>query len=306
MAQLYKVGKTYYAEISAGKFAAVPSESAAKQAGIDLGDAKIMNANWKPKTTTAWNLGKAQKAWGGAPVVTPSPAAARAVSTGDPTLDSVLNQSQQYLNQLIANGQNINPNVEITEEKAAEFLAQAQREIDPYYATQMSLARESLLSSIGYSKADILAKEQKYERQYGQNLRTLSSQMAESGMAYSGERTRSEQELAVSTQASLDAARRALAESTGQAARTYAQAWGGKNIPTAPTISATPQVTAGIGTFGRSGRELPLYELPSDIYSSLIGEQEYQKQAAVKGRQAELEQGYRTQQETKASRKLNL
>ena len=117
---------------------------------------------------------------------------------------------QDLMDKLIKMGQVLNPNIEITPEKAAEFLAKAQTEIDPYYSSQLKLARESLLSSIGYSKEQILTNEKDLERKYGINVRQLGEQAAEQGFALSGIRQRAEQQLATETQANIEQQRRQL------------------------------------------------------------------------------------------------
>lgn len=218
---------------------------------------------------------------------------------GGTILDETITALQGFLDELAKKGQIINPDVEITEDQLAEFLAQAEREIDPYYATQLSAARDSLLSNLGYTKDEILKKETQWERQYGTAVRQLGEQAAEMGFAQSGLRRRSEQELAVETREDIEGLRTAGQRFGEEAGRGFAQLWGGAPGYQTPdfTIPERPTVSAGVGTFGRTGAELPLYKLSPSIYDELIGQQEQQRRGATRTRAGELEAAARTQQE---------
>ncbi len=228
-------------------------------------------------------------------------------SSDDPQLQAMgesLRITQQYLDKLVEQGKTINPSVEITPEQTASFLAQAQREIDPYYASQLKIARENLLSSTGYTADQITAQEANWEKQYGKALKTAGETAAESGMALSGERQLGETELAQGTQEQIDQARKQAQYGAGQSARQFAQEWGTAQLPT-PTLGATPQVQAGQSAFVRGSSASPFYQLSPDTYSGLVGTQEYNKQVAEKTRASELEGAFRGQQELK-TRSLTL
>jgi len=224
--------------------------------------------------------------------------------TGDPILDELLEVMRAQLDELRKRGQMINPDVEITPDKVAEFLAQAEREISPYYATQLKLARDTLLSELGYTKEDILRKEQEYERLYGKKLRTIGEEMAEKGFALSGPRIREERELADVTQRLLEEERRTAQRAAEQAARGYAQLWGGEQLPTV-TLPEVPTVTAGVAQFQRAQRELPIYQLKPSVYEDLVGEKQWEEKAEKRRRAAELEEAFRTKEEARL-RKLQL
>jgi hypothetical protein len=227
-------------------------------------------------------------------------------STEEDIMAALTNQIQGYLDQLGQRGLTINPNVEITPEKAAEFLAQAQGEIDPYYAGQLAIAREQFLRSIGYTTDQIADYETQMEKKYGQNLRTLSSNMAESGMVLSGARNLDEKNLAEDTQTSLRQAREEASFNTGTAARQFASEWGTSNMTTAPTWGATPGVTAGQEGFSRTSSTNPLYELSPEVYSGLVGSREWQQKQETQNRASELEGAWRTNEYYKQLRTLNL
>lgn len=226
-------------------------------------------------------------------------------STLPPELQDLKTQLQAYLDKLKANGQGINPNIQITPELAAQFLSQAQSEINPYYAGQLKLAREGLLSSVGYSKDQILQQEQNLQRTYGTNLRQLGESAADNGFALSGLRQRDEGNLATDTQNTIDQGRQALANTTGNAERSFAQQYGTSQLPSID-ITGAPRVLAGQANFNQTGTSSPLYTLSPDVYNGLTGSQEYQQRADISNRTSQLEDAYRTQQSINQQRQLTI
>lgn len=212
-------------------------------------------------------------------------------ATGNPVLDETLKSIQTYLDKLTEKGQTINPYVDITPEKMAEFLKQAESEIDPYYQTQLKLARESILTDLDYSKEQIGKFEQDLEKTYGKSLRSLGESAAEQGFAMSGQRQLNEQDLAYQTQRQIEDKRNQFAYGAGQAARTFAQEWGKPDFT--PTISTMPTVRAGERSFATSGTQAPVYELSNDIYDQLVGSKQYEQTAAKLTRQAQLESAFK-------------
>jgi hypothetical protein len=211
----------------------------------------------------------------------------------------VTDQIDQYIKSLYDQGYVLNPNVELTPEKVAQFTAQASSEIDPYYQTQLKLAREQLLSSAGYTTDQVNQYETQLEQTYGNQVRSLQSGEAEKGFAQSGERTLQENQLAQNTQASLLQNRQSAQQSLANAGRNYAQQYGGlfgEQVPQGPTISDMPTVSAGNVTFNRTGASSPFYTLSPDVYSGLTGEQEYARRSSELQRTSELEGAYNTQQ----------
>lgn len=235
-------------------------------------------------------------------------------TTQEPDYRSQMSENQQtiydtlqrQLDALTAKGQTINPYVEITPEKAAEFMAQAEREISPYYQTQMKLERENLLRSIGYDTESLNLFEQQMERTYGKNLNTLSENMAESGFAYSGKRKTEESDLAYNTQTQINENRRQSANQAANLASAYAQRWGSANLPASTTISATPNVVAGQSAFNKTGGNVNYYTLSPELYDDLIGSQQYEQTAQQKARASELEGAYKKSELVNRQRQLTL
>ncbi len=221
------------------------------------------------------------------------------------TFSAILKEGiQPFFDNLMKSGQTINPNIEITPEKTAEFLTQAQKEISPYYQGQMRIAREGLLREAGYTSDEINAKEAQIEKQYGQSLRTLGGNMAESGFALSGQRQEGERTLAEDTQSGIDQARKAAEYNASSSARQFASDWGGSNTPQF-NYGATPKVQIGQEKFSRNLDMKPFYSISDSVLSGLTGSQQYNEQAQTKSRASELEGLFRTQEANK-QRLLNL
>ena len=223
--------------------------------------------------------------------------------TQNSILDELYSQLEGFLDQLQKRGQVLNPNVEITPEKVAEFTKQAEAEIDPYYSTQLKSARESFLRGVGYSTDKLTRSEAELERKYGRAVRDIGEQSAERGFAQSGRRWEQEQDLATNTQSSIDDARRQLGFQTGTGAREFAQTYGTSETPMS-SIGNAPRALAGQATFQKQGGSNPLYQLSPDVYNGLVGSQEFERRGAVRQRSSELEQGFRAGQNINQQRQL--
>lgn len=197
------------------------------------------------------------------------------------SLPNVQGVPQDVLNQALQNltsqGLAINPNKNLTELDVAEFLKRAEREVEPYYASMLKLGRESYLQAAGYNKQSILENEAKLEKKYGKDLRTLSENAAETGFAQSGRRILDEKDLATEYGSQINEGRRKLAFDETARAMTFAEKFGSSNLPRSLSIGEAPSVTPGAGTFGKANRNLPLYNLDSNILDNIIGSQEKEK-----------------------------
>ena len=233
-----------------------------------------------------------------APQQAPSP-------TGQPGVDgntgNIFSQLQQYIQ---SSGYQVPQGGEITPELATEFMSRAQSEIHPYYASQLKIAKDSLLTSLGYTADQIAQQERQTALTYGKNLRSLSENAAERGFAQSGLRQRDEQELASQTQLTLDSTRSASLQGALQKAQSFAQQYGG-NMADVPQryIPGAATVTPGMETLSR-GADSPLYSLSSDVYSGLTGEKQFDEQGYTLNRARSLESDYRSLGANTANRNL--
>lgn len=205
----------------------------------------------------------------------------------------IINALDNYLKRKSDQGLVINPNVKLDEKTLADFMVQAEREINPYYATQLKLSRETLLRTLGYSRDEILRQEQDAQRKYKTQLRTLGETSAEQGFALSGIRQRGETELAEETQQSIEQARQKATFEAGTLARTFAQQYGTPQVPT-QTLPPTPRVIPGEPIAATEGPESPFFELSPETFEGLIGEKEFARRGAVRTRASELEKARRT------------
>ena len=144
------------------------------------------------------------------------------------------------------------------------------------------------------------------ERKYGKDVRQIGEASAEKGFALSGGRQREERELAETTQRDIENKRRELAFTAGTQARTFAQQYGGQAIPNIPTLGEAPRVLAGQESFQKGTRDLPFYELSPETYQGLVGQKQFEEEAAKRTRASELESGFRTLEANKQYRGLYL
>lgn len=222
-----------------------------------------------------------------------------------PELQDLYGQLKTYLDELKKRGQVLNPNIEISPEKVAEFLKQAETEINPFYSTQLKLARDVLYTGLGYAKEEIAHQEKNLEQRYGKNLRNLGETAAEQGFAQSGLRLRDESDLARDTQDTIDQGRRDLQFRATQAAQGFAQQFGTGELPSL-NLGEAPKVAAGQYGFSTANRQLPLYQLSPEVYNNLVGSQEFARRGAVSARASELEAAERTKQSIAQQRQLIL
>lgn len=116
-------------------------------------------------------------------------------TTGDPKLDAILAEMQKKVNDAQANGQMINPNIELTPAEIKKFLDQATSEIDPYYASQIAAIRKNLDMSLDELQKSYDLQKQQNEADFKANLGVQQEQLADTGLAFSGARKQRENAL---------------------------------------------------------------------------------------------------------------
>lgn len=221
-----------------------------------------------------------------------TPAAVASTPTPQDPLEGILGELTGILDDLANQGQTVNPNVEITPEKAAEFLKQAEGEIDPYYTGQLSLAREGILASFGYTAEDVARFEGDLERRFKKQFRQIGEQSADTGFALSGRRQREETEETEETGRVVERGRTDASRRSAELARAFAQLYGGTALK-GLTVPSFGELRVGKEGFERGTGQSPLYSLPSDIYDALTGEREFERRSKVSSRTSELESAYR-------------
>ena len=198
---------------------------------------------------------------------------------------------KQALDKIYSQGFKINEKVQINEKSLDEFLTIAGAEISPFYVSKLKLASDDLKKSLGYSQENLLQGEQDLERKYGRSLKNIGESSADVGFAQSGQRVEQERELAGETQRAIETGRRQLQFGTGQAVGQFSRQFGGMQGFQLPggTLPGAPRVLQGQAGFEK-GADSAFYELSDDVYSGLVGSEEFARRGAIRSRGSEMEQ----------------
>lgn len=190
---------------------------------------------------------------------------------------------------LIAQGNMVNPEIEIDEATLAGFLKQAQTELDPHFKELTEQVRGDLQRTLEFKTIQQQEREQALGRQYEKGITSIGEQAAERGLAYSGRRQLQETEFGQEAQRALTQGRRAFgfdATTLGQQAERLAGSTALSDM-NFPSLSSLPTVGARQFQFG--GDDSPVYQLSG----GLMGEIQKQKEVAERLRASELESTYR-------------
>ncbi len=187
-------------------------------------------------------------------------------------LKAVLRAMQTQLDALVTAGKTINADIEITPEKTAEFLMQAQTEFGQFFEEQIGLnltdlSREitDVIGEFGRTQEDIL-------RQQKRGREQISESAAERGVAFSTGRQRQEREIGEATQRVLGQTQRGALRETGRLGRIVEREIGTKRLKKGfqapslrplsftgatrqPISTFTPSVTPIIGNLARRRTE---------------------------------------------------
>ncbi len=204
--------------------------------------------------------------------------------TGIPELDALLERMNQMLEDSLAAGNTINPNIELEPGIINQFLAQAESEFEPFFSGQIRSIKEDLSSNLEFLGEQYRIGKEEEEARFKRTLGAARETRAGRGTIFTGARGREEEEFAESTGRALELS----ALETERAARggvTVAERQiGTRNLPGI----TTPLTTFGaeVGGEGRftSGRTLSFGGI-GDVTGSLEREQT----TAVQQRRNELE-----------------
>ena len=192
------------------------------------------------------------------------------------TLDQYIND---IISSIISSGKTVNPN--LTEKDLAEldpsvFLQQAENSIAPEYRDKFQTVKDNLtreLTNVGY---DLTKKIEENKRITKQNLETGTEELAGRGLAFSGQRTKFEQDT-TGAQTRADEADRTLAFRSAQETGSEAE----QKIGTSALQNySAPQI---------EGRQ-PFSFSTTPLTGSLTSERQYLKESMAK----ELEQQERS------------
>ena len=182
-------------------------------------------------------------------------------STGNPQLDALFNSLGGYLTSTLAAGQQINPNIQITPAMVTQFTQQAQTNIDPYYASQLTAIQGDLQSTLTNIAQTQAATNQQEGLNLQQNLAASRESSAGAGTAFSGGRNLGEQQEVQSEQSTLDLDALRAQSSAQSAVSSAAQQIGSSNLPSLATLYGGTASGAGLGgvTTGSALNIMPGY-----------------------------------------------
>jgi hypothetical protein len=206
-------------------------------------------------------------------------------------LQSLYTQMSDYVQTLIDQGKQVNPNIEITPEMLSQFEQQAMTEYADYFSGEELGVLTDLRRTLDRNIQLTQQSEEDALRGFQSDYRGIGETAANQGITFSGERLRSEQELSDEANRQIQRNRQAL-QFGGEGLSLTAE----RNIGSSalsgfafPTLSATPTTTAQ-GTVTSTGGATSIGSVRGDILGTLPSQEE----TAVSQRASQLEEIYRT------------
>lgn len=237
--------------------------------GVDFG-----TVGASPVTTNPPNSGVS----GGAPQ-----------TTGSKYLDDMLAQLQKTLSDILASGKTIPQNIEITPALAQQFLDQAERDMNPYFADQLKSIKSDLTANLSDLQKQYDLQKEDSQAAFRQSLERGREDASNVGTSFSGRQRATEQMQIGSQQRQLDLGALQLGSTIRRTLGNFEQTAGnrelaGLQLPSFSTYKAGPE-----GQFAQSGT------LPSfGGTPNLVGTLENARKKAVDARNASLRQAHLT------------
>lgn len=205
-------------------------------------------------------------------------------------IQAVLDQ----LNLSIEAGNVVNPDIEITQEEADKFLAQAETELEPFFQEQLANFKQDLATSTQRLQEDFETGVRRAEEPFKQNLLAQAETEAQAGLAFGSERGRREQTNIRGQQERIEDVTKGVARSFQDIGRRAerkigSEAFAGLGVPAVQQFGVSRQGFTPSGT-----RQLFTPQ------GNLLGEDVKAKKVAVKSRASDLETEFRRE------RSLNL
>lgn len=179
-------------------------------------------------------------------------------STGDPTLDGILSHLNDYVTGLTNNGQQINPNIQLTPQDVQKFLDQATSEISPYYASQITAIKDQLTQNLGDLQKQYDLNKQSDEASFKSNLASKREAAAGNGLTFSGVRGQQEDNLVAAETNKDQQAAETASNAAQKAISSTEQQIGTRNLAglNFPGMTEYTASNAGEGSLN-AGRTLP-------------------------------------------------
>ena len=209
--------------------------------------------------------------------------------TGVPQLDALLDRMGKLLEDQIASGNKINPNIELEPSVIQQFISQAETEIEPYYSSQIKLLKEDLSSNLEYLGKQYQIGKESQEDKFKETIAGAREGRSGVGTIFSGARGKEEQGLASSQSRNLELSALATENSARGAYKSAEEKIGSRNLSgiTTPSISSYSASNEGLGGFS------PSRTLSFMGSGGVVGSLEREKLTAVQTRRNELEEAER-------------
>ena len=173
--------------------------------------------------------------------------------TGNAQLDAIVAGLQTTLNQMIASGQVINPNIALSPSDITTFLNQAKGIIDPYFSSQISQIQEGLNQNLTSLQQQWDNEQQADQLAFQQSLASSREANATAGETFSGGRNLQELQMTQSAQNTINQQQNSLQSQAQGYVNLAAQQIGSSSTNTLPfnTYTASNQ---GLGSVNQSGQ----------------------------------------------------
>jgi hypothetical protein len=185
----------------------------------------------------------------------------------------------------VENGKIVNPNIEITPEKIAEFTAQATKELDPYYQEKINNYKTDIDTSLKRLMEDYNKGIERGQETFKTGLESQAQGEAEGGTAFSSGRQNRERKLVLNEQQGLEDYATQAQRSAQDLLSSGERQIGSSNLSYNPTLTNYNTSTSGYGASGTRTLFTP--------QGNLIGEIPKSETTAIAGRKSELEENYR-------------
>ena len=199
-----------------------------------------------------------------------------------------------YVQKLDESGKVVNPNIDLTPERLAEFINTAKSDVSPYFKQLFTEAERDIGFSLGDIANNYAKKEAEIGRQFGTALENTQESYAKRGLNYSSDRYKAEQTLSDEAKRMMQDERDTALKGARDIGLKGERAMGSNFLEktSLPTLKyGAEPVTGKAGYYGTAGggRDLNLY----NVFGGITGEMATKQSEAEKTRANLLEQQYR-------------
>lgn len=199
-----------------------------------------------------------------------------------------------YVQKLDESGKVVNPNIDLTPERLAEFINTAKSDVSPYFKQLFTEAERDIGFSLGDIANNYAKKEAEIGRQFGTALENTQESYAKRGLNYSSDRYKAEQTLSDEAKRMMQDERDTALKGARDIGLKGERALGSNFLEktSLPTLKyGAEPVTGKAGYYGTAGggRDLNLY----NVFGGITGEMATKQSEAEKQRANSLEQQYR-------------